>query len=211
MRAVISGDGALVLATRDGWYKGSPTFNSPLQPVTPPVPVFGMGTTVLEPLNDNQLLVGSFSGLYKWNVSDGTGVDLDGKSAPTEAGLMPGDVMAAAAIMHDGTFAGYADYKSGLRKQDNTPILDRPFPVEQFENRTSLYHFLFELHNGRFLRDTIGAWYLLYVPLVGMALMLVVFTGTFDWLNERRFYLLQKKEILSHDYSTHYSKSAFLK
>lgn len=186
LRAVISGDGSLVLATRDGWYKGESTFNSPLQPVTPPVPVFGMGTTVLESLNDNQLLVGSFSGLFKWNVSDGTGVDLNGKTAPTKAGLMPGDVMAAAAIMDDGILAGYADYKTGLRNPDNTPVLDRPFPVALLENRTSLYHFLFELHNGRFLRDTIGAWYLLYIPLAGIALMLVVFTGTFDWLKRKK-------------------------
>jgi hypothetical protein len=194
LRAAMSDDGDLVLATRDGWYKGSLTFIPPLQAVTPPVPVFGMGTTVLESLSDNQLLVGSFSGLYKWNVGDGTGVDLDGNIAPTKAGLMPGKVMAAAAIVRDGVFTGYADYKRGLRKLDNTPILNRPFPVEQLENRTSLYHFLFELHNGRFLRDTIGVWYILYVPLVGMALMLVVVTGTFDWLKRKKILFVTRKK-----------------
>ena len=186
LRAVISGDGSLVLATRDGWYKGNPGFSPPLQPVTPPVPVFGMGTTVLEPLQEQQLLVGSFSGLYKWNVDKNTGVDLAGKEAPKKAGLMPGEVMAAAAIVDDGIFKGYADYKRGLLGVDDTPMMDRPFPTEQLEKKTSLYHFLFELHNGRFLRDAIGAWYILYVPLVGMALMLVVFTGTFDWLKRRK-------------------------
>ena len=50
LRAVISDDGSLVLATRDGWYKGAPNFKPPLVAVTPPVPVFGMGATVLEPL-----------------------------------------------------------------------------------------------------------------------------------------------------------------
>ncbi len=186
LKAAISGDGALIIATRDGWYKGSQNFIPPLQAVTPPVPVFGMGTTVLESLSDQQLLVGSFSGLYKWNVEENIGVDLHGNSAPEKAGLRPGDVMAAAAIIDDGTFAGYADYKRGLLNYNNTPILDRPFPAEQLENRTSLYHFLFELHNGRFLRDAIGAWYILYVPLIGLALMLVIFTGVFDWLKRKK-------------------------
>lgn len=193
LKAAISGDGSLVLATRDGWYKGTSTFNPPLQAITPPVPVFGMGTTVLESLSDKQLLVGSFSGLYKWNVTENVGVDLDGKSAPEKAGLRPGDVMAAAAIISKGQFTGYADYKKGLLTPDNTPILDRPFPTEQLEKRTSLYHFLFELHNGRILRDTIGAWYILYVPLVGMALMLVVFTGTFDWLKRKKILFVPPK------------------
>ena len=94
--------------------------------------------------------------------------------------------MAAAAIIDDGVFTGYADYKNGLRKLDNSPLTDRPFPMEGLEKRTSLYHFLFELHNGRFLRDALGACYILYVPLVGMALMLVVVTGTFDWLKRKK-------------------------
>ena len=188
LRAVIAGDGSLVLATRDGWYKGDPDFNPPLQSVTPPVPVFGMGTTVLEPLQGQQLLVGSFSGLYKWDVDENTGVDLAGKKAPPKAGLMPGEVMAAAAMIDNGTFTGYADYKRGLLGVDETPITNRPFPTEQLEKRTSLYHFLFELHNGRFLRDIIGAWYILYVPFIGMALMLVVFTGTFDWLKRKKIF-----------------------
>jgi len=193
LKAAISGDGNLILATRDGWYEGMTSFNPPLHAVIPPVPVFGMGTTILESLNDKQLLVGSFSGIYKWNVSEGTGVDLNGNSAPAKAGLMPGDVMAAAAIIRDGTFTGYADYKRGLLSVDNTPILDRPFPEEQLENRTSLYHFLFELHNGRFLRDTIGAWYILYVPLMGLALLLVVFTGVFDWLKRKKVFPVSPK------------------
>ncbi len=193
LKAAISGDGDLVLATRDGWYKGASSFNPPLQVVTPPVPVFGMGTTVLEPLKDRQLLVGSFSGIYKWNVGEGTGVDLAGNKAPEKAGLMPGDVMAAAAIIQDGRFTGYADYKRGLLKVDNTPILDRPFPTAKVKNRSSLYHFLFELHNGRILRDAIGAWYILYVPLVGMALILVVFTGVFDWLKRKKLFPFKSK------------------
>jgi len=186
LKAAISGNGDLVLATRDGWYKGATSFIPSLKAVTPPVPVFGMGTTILESLNDQQLLVGSFSGIYKWNVGEGTGVDLEGNSAPAKAGLMPGKVMAAAALIKDGTFAGYADYKRGLLTGDNIPILDRPFPTEELENRTSLYHFLFELHNGRILRDSIGAFYILYVPLVGLALMLVVLTGVFDWLKRKK-------------------------
>lgn len=193
LKAAISSDGLLVLATRDGLYKGDSGLASPLQPVTPPLPIFGMGTTVLEAVADNQLLVGSFSGLYTWDVNANSAVDLDGNIAVDSGSLRPGDVMVAAVLIEEGALKGYADYAKGMQGVGDIAIMDRPFPVDQMEARTSLYHFLFELHNGRFLRDLIGVWYILYVPLVGMALMLITITGTYDWL-KRKINRLRRKQ-----------------
>lgn len=185
LRAAISSDGLLVLATRDGLYKGDSGLASPLQPISPPLPVFGMGTTVLEAVGDNQFVVGSFSGLYTWDLNANSAVDLEGDIAVDTGQLRPGYVMAAGVLIEEGTLRGYADYAKGMQRVGDIPIMERPFPVDKMEARTSLYHFLFELHNGRFLRDLIGAWYILYVPLVGMALMLIAFTGTYDWLKRK--------------------------
>lgn len=185
LRAAISDDGLLLLATRDGLYKGDSTLEAPLSPVTPPLPVFGMGTTVLESIGDNTFLLGSFSGLYKWDLKANSAVDLQGKRAVDSGQLRPGEVMAAGVLIDKGILRGYADYTRGLQPVDDIPLMDRPFSAEQLESRTSLYHFLFELHNGRFLRDLIGAWYILYVPLAGMTLVLIVLTGTYDWLKRK--------------------------
>ncbi len=180
VKAAVTHDGSLVLATRDGWYKGDVGIGSPLKPVTPPLPVFGMGATVLKTLHDNELLVGSFSGLFTWNPDNDFALDMEGNTAVDTGQVRPGDVMVAGAIVRDGRYVNYVDYKTGLMGTGG-----RPFPEKLLSKRTSLYHFLFELHNGRFLRDIIGSFYILYVPLVGLALMLVVFTGSFDWLKRK--------------------------
>lgn len=185
LQAAISDDGLLVLATRDGLYKGDSGLESQLYPVSPPLPVFGMGTTVLESIRDNKFLIGSFSGLYQWDPHADSAVDLKGNIAVDTGQLRPGDVMAAGVLISEGVLRGYADYTKGLQPVDDIPIMNRPLPIDQVEARTSLYHFLFELHNGRFLRDLIGAWYILYVPLVGMALLLIVLTGSYDWLKRK--------------------------
>ena len=186
LRATVTDGNSLVVATRDGWFTGKADLSAPLTEVTPPLPIFGMGTTVLETLGDGKLLVGSFSGLYVWNLAENVAYDLRGEKAPVEAALRPAELMAAAAMVSEGVLTGYVDYKKGLHTSGGSPILDRPFPVESSATRISLYHFLFELHNGRFLRDYVGVWYILFVPLVGLGLVLVVATGTFDWLKRKK-------------------------
>jgi hypothetical protein len=48
--------------------------------------------------------------------------------------------------------------------------------------RMPLWNYLFELHNGRFFKDWIGAFYLL-VPVLGSLLFFVLTaTGVFDWV-----------------------------
>jgi len=195
LKVALPNDGSLVIATRDGWFRGKADLSEIFQPIYPPLPVFGMGATVVKPLQDNELLIGSFSGLYRWNPNRTFATDMMGKRAEYTAQVRPGEMMVAGVLVADGVLAGYADYKKGLVEIDGKAIVDRPSPVGLVNNRSSLYHFLFELHNGRLFRDLLGSFYILYVPLLGMGLMLIVCTGVIGWLKRKQRRLRRRRKV----------------
>lgn len=173
-------DKTLVVATRSGWYRGNADLQGIFTPITPPFPVFAMGPTILQQLSDHSLAVGSFTGLYLWQPKENTASDLKGQLPGNPTSLRPAKTMAAGIITRDGNLVGYADYRHGLEQQSLSSDLKGLWPKEQ-EGRISLYHFLFELHNGRFLRDKLGGWYLLFIPLLGILSLVVLASGCFDW------------------------------
>ena len=182
-KAEMIGNDRLIVATRNGWYRGTIDLTTPFEQFTPPFPVFGMGTTVLAKLTDHTLLAGSFSGLYYWNLDYDITLDLQGAPVSQTESMRPGEIMAAGALIQNETLIGYADYREGMQDNKSTPLsVQNLWPKEFSTGEISLYHFLFEIHNGRFLRDFIGKWYILFIPLTGIFLITVIVTGVFDWL-----------------------------
>jgi hypothetical protein len=180
----------LIIATHSGWYRGNAKLNAPLEPFTPPFPVFGMGITVLERLSGKIILAGSFSGLFYWDLVNDVALDLQGQPVSETDTMRPSEVMAAGALIHDEKLIGYADYSKGIQKVGATPQpLLEMWPKELSSYRISLYHFLFELHNGRLLRDFIGRWYILFVPITGIVFVTVIISGIFDWYWRRKPFL----------------------
>ena len=146
-----------------------------------------MGITVLERLSGKIILAGSFSGLFYWDLVNDVALDLQGKPVSETGTMRPSEVMAAGALIHDEKLIGYADYSNGFQKVGATPQpLLEMWPKELSSYRISLYHFLFELHNGRFLRDFIGRWYILFVPITGIVFVTVIISGIFDWCWRRK-------------------------
>ena len=93
--------------------------------------------------------------------------------------------MPAGAAVQSGELRYWADYRNGLKSvhQDDPPLI-MPDRIIQ-DSRMSLWHFLFEVHNGRIFRDWIGKYTWLIVPLGGLALLLNVLSGCYDWLYRR--------------------------
>ena len=55
-------------------------------------------------------------------------------------------------------------------------------PAELSQGPMSLWHYLFELHNGKLFRQWLGSFTWLLIPIGGGLLLLVLLSGTFDWL-----------------------------
>ena len=185
----------LYLTTENGLFSGSPDGDSPFEPVKIRLPIHGMGATVFEPLADNSLLIGSFSGLVKWHPETGKVTNL--AADKTTHRRHSSGAMVAAAVVNNGSPKFWCDYRRGLRpfprKSLNVTEIQADNLISSFtmpkkiskKSRISLWHFLFEFHNGRIFRDLLGRYIWLLVPLGGLALLLTVITGTYDWFHRR--------------------------
>jgi hypothetical protein len=177
----------LLLATRDGFFRGPADGLQPFSKETIDVPVHGMGVFVMESLSRQRLLIGSFSGLYVWDRVQQTAADIEGRPIQRWRGGRPRAQtgMAAGAIVRDGQLNCWADYRRGLLP---LPGEDSCFAMPDqvlHSSRMSLWHVLFEIHNGRFFRDWLGTYTWLIVPVGGLVLVINVLTGCYDWFYRR--------------------------
>jgi len=64
-----------VLSTSEGFYFAEESLTNTLQPAFSQPPVSVMGCNVLHPVNEKIYIVGSFSGMFLWNVENGAVAD----------------------------------------------------------------------------------------------------------------------------------------
>jgi hypothetical protein len=159
----------------------------------PPLSV--MGINVFQKSGTGKYLVGSFNGLYDWNLRDGVpwdGVPRDGVPRDhltgqlfdfTRAGSKPfGEEMVSGYLKMEIGKEVYFDYNRGgvvLNSKDTLP----PMPREILEkSRMSWWNFALEVHTGRILKPLIGDFYILIVPLMGIFGTILVISGFIVWI-----------------------------
>ncbi len=176
----------LTLATADGFYRGRVLDGSAFRKVQGGPPVSVMGATVFRHRPDGLYWVGSMSGLFLWDARTGWVTDaftgnppLPGLRGPVGARQIVG------LLRTPGGELVLADYAQGLLDADGRPAgALLPMPAELREGgRISLWHALFEFHNGRLFGFLLGSWAWVVVPLGGLALAAEVVSGACDaWL-----------------------------
>ncbi len=175
------------LATRNGFFSGRPDFSEPLGKRALPVPVSAMGTNVFAQLSGGRLLIGSFRGLYTWSAEDGAVQSLNPLTHRSGTRFRP--LMATAALPDRTSPAMAVDYRRGLVSLNGATALSSSrlrLPDEWSEASMSLWHYLFEFHNGRIFRQWLGPYTWLLVPCGGSLLLLSLITGVHDWLWHRQ-------------------------
>ena len=151
----------------------------------PPVSV--MGATVFTIDEEGAYVVGSMTGLYSWDRVRGRMLDLYTGRPPKVFGSPLGEFMIAGCLEVTGKPL-CADYERGMidrgweRVRPNMP----PMPAElSAGGRISLWHALFEFHNGRFFAFLLGWWNWIVVPFLGLGLAFEAGTGLWDRLSRR--------------------------
>jgi hypothetical protein len=151
----------------------------------PPVSV--MGINAFEQLNNHEYLVASFSGIYRWNTQDGTSIDMiTGMPVVGQSGGNPfGAVAVAGVYMKDNTLMAILDYGSGWisMKPHNKP--DMPDIISH--QPISWWNLALEVHTGRIFAFLFGNFYILYVPLMGITVLVILITGfLMYWKSNKR-------------------------
>lgn len=171
-----------IFSTSEGLFFGDETLSKKLiyAPSQPPVSI--MGCNVFEPLGDQNYLVGSFSGLFFWNTKTGAVADFftkqpyiapQGMARPIAANMVTG-------LVKGKKDAFWFDFNRGA-----IGLNSQKFPEMSTELRKqspmSLWNVALELHTGRIFEHLVGMFYILYVPIAGICILLVLISGFMIW------------------------------
>lgn len=175
-----------IFSTANGFYFADENLSDKLipAPIQPPVSV--MGCNVLKALDDNHLLIGSFSGMFVWNPNNGRIADfLTGKPySPTKGMARPIGANTVAGFVQSGDKGWWFDYNRGAialhAQNQSVPMATMPDDVRKASSM-SLWNLALEVHTGRIFEHLVGSFYILFVPLAGICLMLVIISGFFFW------------------------------
>ena len=173
-----------VVYTSDGFFYANQKLNNDLVPVPNQPPVSIMGCNTFESLDVERYLVGSFSGLFIWYPTSGMVLDyFSGKQAesPHGIGRPVGQNMVAGYLNNFNDRNYWIDYNRGIIATDGgAPFPEMPETILK-QTPISLWNAALEVHTGRIFEHLIGPFYLLYVPLMGLTIMIVLISGIILW------------------------------
>ena len=180
--------GTYIFSTSDGFYAADEKLNASLVRSYSQPPVSLMGCNVLEHVDATKYLVGSFSGLYIWDSTTGESADYftgQGYEPPQGMSRPVSDHMVAGYIKdlqhHEWNF----DYNHGISEKNSGETWEMPDAVKS-KSPISLWNFALEIHTGRVLEPFLGMLYLLYIPIAGLCVLMVLISGFMIWLLPQR-------------------------
>jgi hypothetical protein len=173
-----------ILSTSEGFYYATPQFIDSLQriPVQPPISV--MGINVFEQPKDGVFITGSFSGIHKWEPSGMHVFDLiTGLPVRPARGMAHpfGNIPVAGYLKTSHEKEFIFDYNAGvfsLSKKVRFP--EMPDEI-RLSSRMPLWNLALEIHTGRFYSFIFGDYYILFIPLAGLMILIILVSGGILW------------------------------
>ena len=171
-----------IFSTSEGFYISDENFSAKLQPAPSQPPVSIMGCNIFKPLKGDNFLVGSFSGLFIWNIKTGSVINyITGKPYVPPSGMSsPIGADMAAGLVEGTSSAFWFDYNDGAISLTGDMFPEMPEMVRK-KSPMSLWNVALELHTGRIFEHLLGPFYILYVPIAGICLLLVLISGFVVW------------------------------
>lgn len=178
-----------IVVTMDGFYYSDDNFKTDLKKFRFQPPASIMGVTVLEKIESNTFLVGSFEGLFTWNTQTGEVYDYIKKqqyTSPSHTSRPIGDFLISGFTRDYKNQEYFFDYNIGavnINGTDKFAILPQKIIKDA---PISLWNLALEIHTGRIYQSIIGDFYVLIVPLTGLIVMFILISGFLVWLKIRK-------------------------
>lgn len=173
-----------IISTSEGFYSFDKDFKNKAKmfEIQPPASV--MGVTVCEQLNAENIMVGSFEGLFSWNFKTGEVFDLIKKQpyyAPVKKGPPVGDYkISGFSTDYKGQPIAFEYQHGAININEESKFT--PMPENVIENAPmSLWNLALEVHTGRIYSAFLGMFYILVVPLGGILILLTLIGGIVIW------------------------------
>ncbi len=173
-----------LFSTNDGLFIADENLQKPLRRLANEPPVSVMGCNVLEKKGENMYLIGSFNGLFLWNPFNGQLYDYI-SGMPYQPPVEIGPPISKDMI--DGWFTDqsgnefYFDYNHGVLPIRNASNFGKMNSEIIQKSPISLWNLSLEVHTGRIFENILGMFYILYVPLAGICILIVLISGFFIW------------------------------
>lgn len=180
----ISDQNIFIISTSENFYYSDSNFKTSTKRFDTQPPASVMGVTVLKDLGNNQLMVGSFEGLFYWNYKTGKVYDLMKKQAylrPIKKGPPVGDYKISGYSNDFKNQSIVFEYSTGsINVNNNTSFPSMPSQIIQ-ETPMSLWGLALEVHTGRIYSVFLGMFYILVIPLAGLMILLILISGIVIW------------------------------
>ncbi len=198
---------SFLISTADGFYRFDASFKSNPQKIddkeAPLVSV--MSVNLLENYKnveqEDKIIVGSFSGLFLWDVNSGeiTDFNLEQRTDITNFDFKNSKYLVAGYFSTPSGEQYLIDYNKGIKKidlsLDSTSLNKNKDSFKQpkyFEDNSfiSLWNLSLEFHTARIYQIIFGGFYILIVPIVGFLTTLMLLSGIIIW-----FYRNKRKKL----------------
>jgi hypothetical protein len=174
-----------ILSTSDGFFVSDSAFAYAPQRFENEPPVSVMGINVFEYCGNGSYYIGSFDGLFRWNIISGEVIDLlhPGKlvtSSRSDGGRPSENLISGMIVEKDQTVL--FDYDKGALSMEGAIFPAMPEAIIS-ASPMALWNVAQEIHTGRIYQSVIGPFYILIVPMVGLLSILIFITGYIRWRN----------------------------
>lgn len=165
--------GKWLISTSEGFIAVNEDFSGTPDRLPSAPPVSPMGINVFEPREDGEWLIGSFSGLYRWNPSTGDVTDYftgEPYNRAERRRISAARLISGFTNDLNGREPIVFDYSKGAENLPPTDALLASQPM-------SLWNVALELHVGRCYAPVLGVFSELFVFLSGLILTLILLSG----------------------------------
>jgi hypothetical protein len=179
--------GYFVFSTSEGFYASAGDFADSLRRIAMQPPVSVMGINVFEQPADGEFIVGSFNGIYQWKPSLFQLSDfISGMPVQPSRGMANpfGSVPVAGYFEHNQQKFLF-DYNAGFVPLTRNTAFNMPDVVRN-TSPMSLWNLALEVHTGRFYSFVFGNFYILFIPLAGLSILIILISGLVLWIRKYR-------------------------